>query len=229
MLLIPTSQKPGATEISYPDPLHPEYSRRLRAATARSDILDVRADVLTMCVPADNALKLTVSLRPVPSLSRPVPGSADQPRARGAATGSESVLVPPVVQWLREEAEKWEGYAAFKRGQNHVQTNANVVASWRFAVSFSEHHSRTVSPVQVPSGHGRRQKHKKLIRKGEVQQALGVGATWMSEATQAVALLCKYGEGGPSPRQHIIDMCSDQTAKVGARTLLSRLREEGQG
>jgi hypothetical protein len=65
-----------------------------------------------------------------------------------------------------------------------------------------------------------------LIQKSEVQRALGMGATWMSEAAQAVMLLRKYGEHGSSPRQHVIDMCSDQTTKIGARALLFKLRGE---
>ena len=84
VLLTLTSRKPGATEISYPEP---EYSRRLRAATGRLDTLDVCADVLTMCILANNMLKLTVSFCPVPSLSRPVPGSTDQPQAGGLPWG----------------------------------------------------------------------------------------------------------------------------------------------
>ena len=84
VLLTPTSQKPGATEISYPEP---EYSCHLRAATAHSDTLDVCADILTMCIPANNVLKLMVSFCPVPSLSRPVPGSADQLQAGGLPWG----------------------------------------------------------------------------------------------------------------------------------------------
>lgn len=50
----------------------------------------------------------------------------------------------------------------------------------------------------------------------------------MSEAAQAVALLCKYGEYGSSPRQHVINMCSDQMTKIGAHMLLAKLRGEGE-
>jgi hypothetical protein len=53
-----------------------------------------------------------------------------------------------------EAAETRDGYTAFKQGQHHVQTNADIVASWWFAVSFSERYSRTVSPVQPVQAHG---------------------------------------------------------------------------
>ena len=55
---------------------------------------------------------------------------------------------------------------------------------------------------------------------------LGAGTTWMSEATPAVTLLWRYGKGGFSLRQHIVNMCSDQTAKIRICALLLRLREE---
>jgi hypothetical protein len=97
---------------------------------------------------------------------------------------SESAPVLPVIQWLMEAAETRDGYTAFKQGQHHVQTNVDIVASWWFTVSFSERYSRTVSPVQPVQAHGHKQKHLKLIRKSEVQRALGMGAMWMSEAAQ---------------------------------------------
>ena len=118
-----------------------------------------------------------------------------------------------------------EGHTAFKQGQHHMQTNTDVVASWWFAVSFTERYSRMVSPL-ASQVHGRKRKHLTLIQKSEVQRVLGVGATWMSEATQAVALLHKYGKHGSLLRQHVIDVCADHTSKIGACMLLSKLREE---
>lgn len=177
-----------------------------------------------MHVPADNALKLTVSFRPMPPSAGPVQQPTGQPQSMPAVSESAQA-VPPVIQWLMEAAEMREGHTAFKQGQHHMQTNADVVASWWFAVSFSERYSRTVSPL-ASQVHGRKRKRPTLIQKSEVQRALGVGATWMSEATQAVALLRKYGEHGSSPRQHVIDVCADHTSKIGARMLLSKLREE---
>ena len=49
---------------------------------------------------------------------------------------------------------------------------------------------------------------------------------WMSEATQAVALLRKYGARGATPRDHIVEMCGDHTSKIGAHQLLTKLRKE---
>ena len=51
-------------------------------------------------------------------------------------------------------------------------------------------------------------------------------STWMSEATQAVALLHKYGERDITLRQHVIETCSDHTSKMGQHLLLTKLRKE---
>ena len=190
------------------------------------NIIGACVDVPTVCIPADNALKLTVSFHPTPPSAGPVQQLASQSQSSGIVVVSESVPVPPVIRWLMEAAKMRDGYTAFKQGQHHVQTNVDVIASWWFAILFSEWYSQTVSPVQVYDGHHR--KRPKLIKKSEVQRALGVGATWMSKAAQAVALLCKYGEHGSSPRPHVVDMCTNQMTKTGARALLSKLREEDQ-
>lgn len=217
-----------AIEVSYPDPMYPEYSRRLKAVGNGLNIIETPAEVPAVRIVADNVLKLTVSspsrlITPESLPTGPVHQPAGQSQSVPVAT-NELAPVSPVVQWLVGAAEMREGYIAFKQGQHHVQTNANIVASWWFAVLFSECYSQAESPVLLAGGSKR--KGPRLIRKSEVQRALGVGATWMSEAMQAVALLRKYGRYGSSPRQHVVNMCSDQTSKIGARTLLTRLREE---
>lgn len=62
------------------------------------------------------------------------------------------------------------------------------------------------------------------IKKKDVQDALGVGSTWMAEAQQAVHILRQYGEGGSSPRQAVIAKCASTSEKAGARDLLAYLR-----
>jgi hypothetical protein len=144
--------KPDATEVAYPELLHPEYHRRLKAATAGSNIVGAHADVPTVCIPTNNALTLTVSFRPTPPSAGPIHQPAGQPQS--TVVVSESAPVPLVIQWLMEAAEMQDGYTVFKQGQHHVQTNVDIVASWWFAVSFSERYSRTVSPVQPMQAHG---------------------------------------------------------------------------
>lgn len=134
-------------EISYLDLLHPEYSCHLKVVTTHLGIIEACADVLTMCIPADNTLKLTASFCPMPTSSGPICRLANQPQPEVMVSGS--MPVPPVIQWLREVIETQEGYAAFKQGQHHVQMDASVVVSWWFTVSFSEHYSQMVSPVQA--------------------------------------------------------------------------------
>ncbi|KAF8129502.1 hypothetical protein EV363DRAFT_1584558 [Boletus edulis] len=227
-LAVQAPQLADAIEVSYPDPMYPEYSRRLKAVGNGLNIIETPAEVPAVCIVADNVLKLTVSSPSHLITSESLPtGPVHQPAGQSQSVPvatNELAPVSPVVQWLVGAAEMREGYIAFKQGQHHVQTNANIVASWWFAVLFSECYSQAESPVLLAGGSKR--KGPRLIRKSEVQRALGVGATWMSEAMQAVALLRKYGRYGSSPRQHVVNMCSDQTSKIGARTLLTRLREE---
>ncbi|KAF8549716.1 hypothetical protein OG21DRAFT_1525615 [Imleria badia] len=156
--------KPDVTDVSYPNPLRPKYSRRLKAATAGSNLVEAHADVPTICIPADNTLKLMVAFRClVPIPARPVQqptGSLSSQLQFTPVVASKSALVSPVVQWLTDTARKEQDYTTFKQGQHHVQTNANLVGSWWFAVLFLEQYSWMVSPVQVHDG---KRKWPKLI------------------------------------------------------------------
>jgi hypothetical protein len=94
-------------------------------------------------------------------------------------------------------------------------------------VSFT-HSSRFPTITIILQGTHHKRKHPVLIKKTEVQQALGVGSTWMSEANHAVRLLRRFGEGGTSLHCGVIEMCksTDENAKVGARALLEYLAEQ---
>ena len=142
------------TEVAYPDLLHPEYGHCLKATTTASGLNVVKAhtDMSTVHVPADNALKLTVSFRPMPPSAGPIQQPTGQPQSTPAVSESAQA-VPPVIQWLMEAAKMWEGHTTFKQGQHHMQTNADIVTSWWFAVLFSECYSQTVSPL-VSQVHG---------------------------------------------------------------------------
>jgi hypothetical protein len=98
------------------------------------------------------------------------------------------------------------------------------VASWQFAVHFRERYGQKSCPVS--DSHQSRSAKGLRIKKKDVQDALGVGSTWMAEAQQAVDILRQYGEGGSSPRQAVIAKCASTSEKAGARDLLAYLRAQ---
>ncbi|KAG2147538.1 hypothetical protein DEU56DRAFT_784484, partial [Suillus clintonianus] len=128
--------------------------------------------------------------------------------------------------WLADRVQEEPGYAAFKSGQHHVQSNAAVVASWQFAVRFCERYSQKPCPGEPSDRRSQSIVRGPRIKKKEVQDALGVGSTWMTEAQQAVRILRQYGEGGTSPRQAVIAKCASISEKAGARDLLAYLRTQ---
>lgn len=57
-----------------------------------------------------------------------------------------------------------------------------------------------------------------------IQEALGVGATWLSEAETGAALVNKYGLGGTQPNQAVIRML-ESGERIGRKALLGFLKE----
>ncbi|KAG1907510.1 uncharacterized protein F5891DRAFT_975195 [Suillus fuscotomentosus] len=220
-----------ALEITYPDPAHPEYLRRLVSAAA-GGLLHSTPDAPSIHIPADNVLTLHVRFGQMRAAAT-APGAAPAPAPGAAhgqhcatASGSHASQSRTATAWLAEKAQEEPGYAAFKAGQHCIQPNAAIVASWQFAVQFCERYSQKPCPVSEPSdscqswslARGPR------IKKKDVQDALGVGSTWMAEAQQAVHILRQYGEGGSSPRQAVIAKCASTSEKASAQDLLGYLR-----
>jgi hypothetical protein len=83
-------------------------------------------------------------------------------------------------------------------------------------------------PPPPPQVGGRGRKCPPRIKKSEVQQALGIGSSWMSDAHRAMTLRWKFGEGGTSPRQDVIRVCTStaEDDRMGARALLGYLAEQ---
>ncbi|KIK32247.1 hypothetical protein CY34DRAFT_759548 [Suillus luteus UH-Slu-Lm8-n1] len=210
-----------ALEITYPDSAHPEYSRRLVSATA-GGLLHSAPDASIIRIPADNVLALQVRFQIVQTMEA---AAATRGKHCAAASGSRTSQFCTVAARLAEKVQAEPGYASFKAGQHRVQPNAAVVASWQFAVQFCERYSQKPCPVSELGGSHQSQSLAKgpRVKKKDVQDALGVGSTWMAEAQQAVHILRQYGEGGSSPRQAVIAKCASTSEKAGARDLLAYL------
>ena len=121
----------GAMDVSYPDPMQPEYSQHLKTATAVLNVVDTPTNTPTVCVPANNSLDLTVSFHLPPPPPSQLPLQLESPDLKQCAgVTNKSDRVSPTVQWLVEAAQSQDGYTAFKQGQHHVQMNADIMASW---------------------------------------------------------------------------------------------------
>ncbi|KAG2095325.1 hypothetical protein BD769DRAFT_1394917 [Suillus cothurnatus] len=206
-----------ALEIVYPDPARPGYSRRLVSAAA-GGLMHSAPDAPSIHIPADNVLMLHVRFGQVESFC-----SFD-----GSFTGSQLVSVQ-----MREAAAitatgaAYGWHCATASGSNASQshTAAAWLAEKQFAVHFRERYGQKSCPVS--DSHQSRSLAKGLrIKKKDVQDALGVGSTWMAEAQQAVDILRRYGEGGSSPRQAVIAKCASTSEKAGARDLLAYLHAQ---
>ncbi|KAJ7022525.1 hypothetical protein C8F04DRAFT_1272534 [Mycena alexandri] len=110
------------------------------------------------------------------------------------ATGS----VNADVAWLAEEIKTLPGYSDFNENRHKVQQNVGVVASWKFVALVSKTYFGNTS--HIPSRNG-----KKKITKGSIHQAVGLRSTAFTQAEHAVRIIDRYGEGGSSPAQTIIE------------------------
>ncbi|KAI9445666.1 hypothetical protein BJY52DRAFT_1315735 [Lactarius psammicola] len=118
------------------------------------------------------------------------------------------------VEWLVKELENRPGYAEFRSTLDHVRDNAVAVRSWTFAVDFVKAYNKSRHPVN-----GVYQKIKKI----DATRALGVGSTWFCDATKAVSIVEKYGEGSTHRSQPVIDKVTAGTPE-GSTKLLQWLR-----
>ncbi|KAH7918486.1 hypothetical protein BV22DRAFT_1041732 [Leucogyrophana mollusca] len=124
-----------------------------------------------------------------------------------------------IVDWLSGEAAKRVGYQAFKQGRYRPQHNPDIVASWRFAVEFCGAFLR--APCLTTAG---KMTH---ATKGHIEQALGVGSTWMADAEKAVRLLERFGEGGTDERPAVVDRVKVSEGKrEGSGSLLAFLKAQ---
>ena len=112
----------GASEISYPDPVQPEYSRCLRRPAAGSDTIDAGHDACVIYVSANNSLKITVRF----SAPLPTPASS-QPVQQPTALVDSAQRVPPSSSGLRNKPRHGKGTW---RSNKVSTTSIPMLQSW---------------------------------------------------------------------------------------------------
>ncbi|KAJ7025322.1 hypothetical protein C8F04DRAFT_1269351 [Mycena alexandri] len=200
----------GSYKLAIRDPDHPEY--RTYFAKVTKDLPWDKVEPIPPCViiPRGNCLDIFVE-HVEDTLSQTIsqtlgtfnsndpaakPLEVARHRADNAAGTASSINAD--VEWLAEEIKILPGYSDFNKNRHKVQQNVGVVASWKFVVLVAKTYFGNAS--HIPSRNG-----KKKITKGSIHQAVGLRSTAFTQAEHAVHIIDRYGEGGSSPAQAVID------------------------
>ncbi|KAH9024357.1 hypothetical protein EDB85DRAFT_2181664 [Lactarius pseudohatsudake] len=131
-------------------------------------------------------------------------------RSRDPARQPSSSSVRAKTAFLEGELATRSGYDDFCSTFNHVRDNLSAVRSWTFAVDFM----RAYNKVCLIEGVYRK------IPKDVIKMSLNVGPTWFCDATKAVGIVQKYGEGGTHRSQQVIDKIACTSEGPGGSTKL---------
>ncbi|KAF8835117.1 hypothetical protein BDN67DRAFT_1015822 [Paxillus ammoniavirescens] len=209
--------------LAYPDPLNEAYSRCFLRMQPGQQILKSTPDLAVLAITDDGGGNHFISLTvQQPQVTRSaVPSTAVQPSPSGSRAGTSLVVtaeraeaLSKQTQWLKAEALKCPDYNTFSTAQHRSVTNAEIVASWRFAADFVSAYNKTSSDRMGVHG---------AFNKKVIQEALGIRATWLSEAETSAALVNKYGLGGTQPNQAVIRMLESRE-RTGRKALLGFLK-----
>ncbi|KAJ7873647.1 hypothetical protein B0H14DRAFT_3438208 [Mycena olivaceomarginata] len=111
------------------------------------------------------------------------------------------------VQFLRGKLAERDGYKLFAAHRGRTVSNTDIVQDWQFAVDFKRDYNKIKIPVKI------------VLR--DIQTALGIQSTWLTNAQTAINIIGTYGkirEVAETPK------CEDDPPK-GSIALLSFLTE----
>ncbi|KAJ7468857.1 hypothetical protein B0H11DRAFT_2238707 [Mycena galericulata] len=100
------------------------------------------------------------------------------PAGPADAAGTDPEEVSPAIKFLREQLALRPGYQAFLANRGRILANPEIVKIWRFAVEFSNDYNKMRQPVK--------------ITKSSIQEALGFGSTWLTNAQNAIQIMNEY-------------------------------------
>lgn len=140
--------------------------------------------------------------RPSMGESSPVPPSpASDIKAADARRNAKNELAKSVVvPWLRVKFEREEGYGEFAKSKGRILTIHEALKGYRFAKAMIQKYNNAQTPPDLDGAPNRK------ITKVNIWQALDRQTSWGSDAETTLALVDKYGPGGPDENQKIIDM-----------------------
>ncbi|KAK6991449.1 hypothetical protein R3P38DRAFT_3227611 [Favolaschia claudopus] len=175
---------PGVVRLSFPDPEDKEWKVPFiriphapnSVAICDPETIEIPNDRFKLYVDNVSLSSSGIAMHPqMPSSSTSIVPSDPQNSRQTPDEHSPD----PVVKFLREKLAAREGYTSFVANRGHTMSNPVIVADWRFAVEFSKAYKATKTPVKVTPA--------------SIRDALGVGATWLSNAHTAVGIIDQHG------------------------------------
>ncbi|KAJ7738282.1 hypothetical protein B0H14DRAFT_2638528 [Mycena olivaceomarginata] len=84
------------------------------------------------------------------------------------------------VQFLRGKLAERDGYKLFAAHRGRTVSNTDIVQDWQFAVDFKRDHNKIKIPMKI------------VLR--DIQTALGIQSTWLTNAQTAIDIIGTYGK-----------------------------------
>ncbi|KAG8931154.1 hypothetical protein FRC03_012157 [Tulasnella sp. 419] len=105
-----------------------------------------------------------------------------------------------IIPWLREQMKKEEGYDSFVKSKGRILTVGEALKGYRFARAMIQKYNNMQTPPDLDGAANRK------VTKVNVWQALDRQTSWGSDAETTLALVEKYGPGGPHENEKIVQM-----------------------
>ncbi|KAJ7162484.1 hypothetical protein C8R46DRAFT_1283444 [Mycena filopes] len=101
------------------------------------------------------------------------------------STGIVSDVGPAVVEsaalrFLRGKLAERDGYQSFAAHRGRTVSNPDIVQDWQFAVNFKRDYKKIKTPVKIGLP--------------DIQTALGIQSTWLTNAQAATGIIGTYGK-----------------------------------
>ncbi|KAJ7445608.1 hypothetical protein FB451DRAFT_1412638 [Mycena latifolia] len=213
----------GIIRISVPDPLEPGWKMPFVRVVHAQSVEAMEFDPEALEISVDRRLRLfveNVAISSAPAIEMDAPPMNTAASASGSAPMTEKKDLKqgpaddPVVQYLLQKLATRAGYASFVANRSHVLSNPEVVKDWYFAVQSSRDYTKTRTPEQAK------------ISKAHIQSALGIGSTWLANASTAISIIETYGPDKPSSANEVIEQLElVEDPAEGAAVLLRFLTE----
>ncbi|KAJ7806935.1 hypothetical protein B0H14DRAFT_3146537 [Mycena olivaceomarginata] len=109
-----------------------------------------------------------------------IPGARPSTSTEPVLDTGPAVPENAALQFLRGRLATRDGYAAFTSHRGRTVPNPDIVQDWQFAVDFKRDYNKLKTPTN--------------IKTSDIQTALGIQSTWLTNAQTAIAIIGTYSK-----------------------------------